>query len=146
MNVFMKRAVELAVDNVREGGQPYGAIIVKDGDIVAEGVNTLHKIYDISGHAELIAMRKLQEEIRTNDLSEYVMYASGEPCKMCQSAMYLANLTRIYYCQTMQDAIDCDFPESDCLTLEKLNTLANKMERLELEEGMEDPIKLWAQK
>jgi len=146
VNAFIKRAVELAVDNVREGGQPYGAVIVKDNKIVAEGVNTLHKVYDISGHAELIAMRKLQGEIRKNNLSEYTMYASGEPCKMCQSAMYLAGLTDIYYCQTMRDAIESGFPEEDCLTLQKLDQLANGMKRVYIEKDMEDPIKQWSEK
>lgn len=143
MDKFMSRALKLAADNVREGGQPYGAVIVKNGEIVAEAVNTLHKVFDISGHAELLAMRKLQQDIKTNDLSGYIMYASGEPCKMCQSAMYLAGLREIYYTQTMQDAIDHGFPEDDCLTLDKLSKLAGEMKHISLEEGQENPIALW---
>ncbi|WLV24998.1 nucleoside deaminase [Aciduricibacillus chroicocephali] len=143
MNQFMKRALELAALNARDGGQPYGAVIVKENKIVAEGVNTLHKIYDISGHAELLAMRKLQEEIQTNDLSAYTMYASGEPCKMCQSAMYLAGLRDIYYSQSMEDALDHGFPEEDCLTYDKLRELAAHMKRIPLEEGQEDPMVVW---
>src|SRR5699024_9659707 len=61
MNSFMKRAVELAADNVREGGQPFGAVLVKDDEIIAEGVNELHIKYDVSGHAELLAIRRAQE-------------------------------------------------------------------------------------
>src|SRR5699024_3508910 len=71
MDPFMKRAVQLAIDNVDEGGQPFGAVLVKDGKIVAEGVNELHTTYDISGHAELIAIRKAQADKETHDLSDY---------------------------------------------------------------------------
>jgi len=139
----MKRALDLAVENVHKGGQPYGAVIVKDGQIVAEGVNTLHIEYDISGHAELLAMRALQAKINSHDLSDYTMYASGEPCLMCQSAMYLAGIRNIYYCQTMRDAIEAGFPEEDCLTHEKVKELRKTMKHLSLEE-LENPITLWA--
>lgn len=57
MNHFMKRAIELAINNVKKGGQPFGAVLVKDQDIIAEGVNELHKKHDVSGHAELLAIR-----------------------------------------------------------------------------------------
>lgn len=70
MNQFMERALELAEKNVRDGGQPFGAVLVKDGKIVAEGVNELHHTYDISGHAEMLAIRKAQSELQTHDLSE----------------------------------------------------------------------------
>lgn len=58
MDNFMKRAVELAIENVREGGQPFGAVLVKDGKVIGEGVNELHIKHDISGHAELLAIRQ----------------------------------------------------------------------------------------
>src|SRR5699024_11295513 len=64
MDQFMKRAVQLAAENVRDGGEPFGAVLVKDGRIVTEGVNELHKKYDISGHAELVAIRKARSEER----------------------------------------------------------------------------------
>lgn len=144
MDQFMKRALELAAANVKEGGQPYGAVIVKDGRIVAEGVNTLHRVFDSSGHAELLAVRSLQAQIKSLDLSGYTMYASGEPCLMCQSAMYLAGLHDIYYCQTMEDAIENGFPEEECLSMDKLKQLSASMKHIVLEEGLEDPIKQWS--
>ncbi|MUV38369.1 Cytosine deaminase [Lentibacillus sp. JNUCC-1] len=94
MDQFMKRAVELAADTVREGGQPFGAVLVKDGEVITEGANEVHKVYDVSAHAELVAIRKAQEKLQTHDLSGYVMYASGEPCPMCLTAMFYAGLQK----------------------------------------------------
>src|SRR5699024_12775742 len=71
MNSFMKRAVELAADNVREGEQPFGAVLVKDDENIAEGVNELHIKYDVSGHAELLAIRHAQEPLQTKELKGF---------------------------------------------------------------------------
>lgn len=104
MDRFMKRAVDLAVENVKNGGQPFGAVLVKDDNIIAEGVNELHQKNDVSGHAELLAIRKAQAKLQTSDLSEYTMYASGEPCPMCLSAIYFAGIKKVYFCETIDDA------------------------------------------
>src|SRR5690606_3058443 len=104
MDRFMKRAIELAVNNVKEGGQPFGAVLVKDDEIIAEGVNELHFKYDVSGHAELLAIRKAQEKLQTLDLNGYTMYASGEPCPMCMTAIYLSGIKNVYYCASLEDA------------------------------------------
>lgn len=104
MNTYMKKAIDLAMNNVTDGGQPFGAVIVRDNKIVAEGVNELHLIHDISGHAEMIAIRKAQKLFQTNDLSEFTIYASGEPCAMCLTAMYFAGIKDIYFCQSIDDA------------------------------------------
>ena len=94
MDKFMERAVKLATENVRDGGTPFGAVLVKDGKIISEGVNELHHTYDSSGHAEMLAIRKAQAELKTLDLSDYTMYASGEPCPMCLSVMYLSGIKK----------------------------------------------------
>ncbi|WP_423800574.1 nucleoside deaminase [Neobacillus sp. SAB-20_R2A] len=109
MDKFMKRAVELALQNVAEGGQPFGAVLVKNNTIVSEGVNELHKKFDISGHAELLAIRRAQEQFQTNDLSGCVVYASGEPCAMCLAAMYFAGVEKVYYCASVEDAAEVGF-------------------------------------
>src|SRR5690625_2316196 len=106
MDKFMERAVELALENVKAGGEPFGAVLVKNGTIVSEGVNKLHKQFDISGHAELIAIRNAQQQEQTLDLAGYTMYASGEPCPMCLSAMYFSGITDVYYCQSVADAVE----------------------------------------
>lgn len=146
MDKFMKRAVELAVDNVREGGQPFGAVLVHSNRVVAEGVNELHKIYDVSGHAELLAIRRAQEKLQTNDLSGYTMYASGEPCPMCLTAMYFAGITDVYYCASLEDAMAVGLGKSGEIyaDLKKVNderTLS--MVHMPLEKGHMNPMKLW---
>src|SRR5690625_4166102 len=103
MDQFMKRAVELSIQNVREGGEPFGAVLVKDGQIVSEGTNELHKKYDVSGHAEMIAIRKAQSALQTHDLSGYTMYASGEPCPMCLTMMYMSGIENGYYCTSIEE-------------------------------------------
>src|SRR5699024_2491270 len=96
MDKFMKRAVELSAENVREGGQPFGAVLVKDNEIIAEGVNEVHIKYDVSGHAELVAIRIAQEKLQTNDISGDIMNASGEPCPMCLTAMFYVGIEKEY--------------------------------------------------
>lgn len=97
MNAFMKQAVELAIQNVKEGGQPFGAVLEKDGVVIGEGVNELHRVHDSSGHAELLAIRRAQQKLATLDLSGATMYASGHPCPMCYAVMRLAGIDQVYY-------------------------------------------------
>ncbi|QHE51030.1 nucleoside deaminase [Pontibacillus sp. HMF3514] len=101
---YLNRALELAVDNVREGGEPFGAVLVRGDEVLAEGVNKLHQRYDVSVHAELEAIRKAQNSLETMDLRDCVMYASGEPCPMCLTAMYFSGIKKVYYAQTIHDA------------------------------------------
>lgn len=149
MDQFMKRAVDLAVENVHNGGGPFGAVLVKDGEIVAEGVNELHEKYDISGHAELLAIRKAQEDLQTHDLSGYVMYASGEPCPMCLSAMYMSGIKKGYYCASIEDAAEVGIDGSVKLYADLKKSRAErslKMKHMPLEDGQTDPMKLWQEK
>ncbi|WP_028390201.1 nucleoside deaminase [Bacillus cihuensis] len=146
MDKFMERAVELAVENVRCGGQPFGAVLVKNNNIVAEGVNELHKTYDISGHAELLAIRRAQEHVQTNDLSGYTMYASGEPCPMCLSAMYFVGIEKVYYCASVENAVEVGLGKSKAIYEDLQKTKAERtlaMIQLPLKEGQENPMKLW---
>jgi len=145
MDKFMKKAVELAANNVRDGGEPYGAVIVKDGEIVAEGINTLHKEYDISGHAELVAMRKLQKEIQSNDLTGYVMYASGAPCEMCQVAMYNSGIKEVYFGQSLDEVVEAGFSE-DVTTQEEIDQFVQSMKQIPLSGDVENPIQLYAKR
>lgn len=104
MNPFLKQAIELALANVREGGQPFGAVLVRNDEVVATGVNLHHRVHDVSAHAELVAIREGQAKLRTADLSDCVLYASGEPCPMCLSAAYFANIKAIYYAYGVEEA------------------------------------------
>lgn len=146
VNRFMRRAVELAVENVRQGGQPFGAVLVKRNEIVAEGVNEGHQKFDVSAHAELLAIRRAQEKFQTNDLSEYTMYASGEPCPMCLTAMYFAGIQKIYYCASVDDAVQAGLGKSKQIydDLQKPRDERKiTMVHMPLEQGQMDPMKLW---
>ncbi|ASK60734.1 tRNA-specific adenosine deaminase [Virgibacillus phasianinus] len=149
MDKFMERAVNLALENVRDGGQPFGAVLVKDNDVFTEGVNELHRTYDVSGHAELLAIRCAQEQLQTNDLSGYTMYASGEPCPMCLTAMYFAGIERVYYCASVEDAVAAGLGKSkmiyeDLQKVKEDRTLS--MVKMPLKEGMENPMELWKER
>ncbi|MEH7225634.1 nucleoside deaminase [Bacillus sp. JJ1566] len=149
MDQFMKKAVELALNNVNEGGQPFGAVLVKDNEIVSEGVNELHKKHDVSGHAELLAIRRAQEKFQTNELSGYTMYASGEPCSMCLTAMYFAGIEKVYYCQSVEDAVAAGLGKSTFIYDElkkKREDRTLEMTQMKLVDGQEDPMALWKQK
>lgn len=143
MDKFMKKAVELAIKNVHDGGEPYGAVIVKDSKIVAEAVNTLHIEYDISGHAEMVAIRDLQKVLKTNDLSGYTMYASGAPCEMCQVAMFNVGIKDVYYGQSLDEVVDAGFAE-DVTTDDDIKVFVESMKQIPLSDDVEDPIQLYA--
>lgn len=149
MDKFMERAVKLAADNVRDGGTPFGAVLVKDGKIISEGVNELHHTYDSSGHAEMLAIRKAQAELKTLDLSDYTMYASGEPCPMCLSVMYLSGIKNGYYSASIEEAADIGMGISKDI-YEDLKKDRSKrklvMKKMPIEEGKENPMDLWVEK
>lgn len=149
MDKCMRRAVEIAVQNVREGGDPFGAVLVKDGEIISEGVNELHKTYDISGHAEMIAIRKAQAELQTHDLSGYIMYASGEPCPMCLTAMYMSGIKKGYYCASIEEAAEFGLGGSVKIYADLKKPREERkllMKYMPLESGQENPMKLWQER
>lgn len=149
LNAFMKRAIELAIQNVKEGGQPFGAVLVKDNEIVAEGVNELHKTHDVSGHAELLAVRRAQQKLQTDDLSGYTMYASGEPCPMCLAAMYFARIKEIYYSLSVDDAFSVGLETSKYIYEDLRKDKDDrklKMTRIPFHYECENPLQLWQQR
>ncbi|WP_051591300.1 nucleoside deaminase [Bacillus sp. UNC438CL73TsuS30] len=99
---WMEYAIDLAKKNGAKGGKPFGAVIVKDGTIIAEGVNDVLATHDPTTHAELQAISKASRSLGTEDLSDCELYASGEPCPMCLSAIYLANMKMIYFANPME--------------------------------------------
>ncbi len=143
----MERAIELAAENVRDGGQPFGAVLMKNGYIVAEGVNELHKRFDVSAHAEMLAVRRAQKKMHTHVLPGYTMYASGEPCPMCLTAMQFAGIDKVYYCTSVEDAVEAGLGKSKEIygDLKKPKEERSiKMVNLPLHEGKENPMKLWS--
>ena len=101
---LMRRAIELSENSVRNGGGPFGAVIAKDGEIVAEGSNKVTIDNDPTAHAEVCTIRNACQKFGTFDLSGCVIYTSCEPCPMCFGAIYWAHLDKIYYANDRKDA------------------------------------------
>lgn len=104
MEKYMRYVNSLAIDNVVNNGQPFGACIIHNGKIIAEGVNETHLYMDVSAHAEMIAIRKAQIVLNTYDLSECVLVASGHPCAMCLGAIGFTNIKTVYYGNSLVEA------------------------------------------
>ncbi len=109
---FMKKAIKLSIENIKKGGGPFGAVIVKDGKIIATGVNRVTASTDPTAHAEVNAIRKASKKLGTFDLSGCEIYTSCEPCPMCLGAVYWAHLDKLYYGNTKSDAKNIGFDDS----------------------------------
>ena len=108
---FMREAIRLANASVQSGGGPFGAVIVKDGEIVAGGSNSVTLNTDPTAHAEVTAIREACRKLGTFHLEDCTIYTSCEPCPMCLGAIYWAGIKRIYYGNTRKDAADIDFAD-----------------------------------
>jgi len=111
-NEFMKRAIELSVESVNNGGGPFGCVIVKDDKIIAEGSNKVTSNNDPTAHGEIVAVREACKKINNFSLNGCELYSTCEPCPMCLSAIYWARIEKIYYANTRDDARKIDFDDS----------------------------------
>jgi tRNA(Arg) A34 adenosine deaminase TadA len=112
-NPFMARAIQLSIEGVASGrGGPFGAVIVRDGKIVAEGVNQVTSTNDPTAHAEVLAIRLACEKLGDFQLKDCELYTSCEPCPMCLGAIYWARLSRIYFASSAEDAAKIGFDDS----------------------------------
>ncbi len=145
---FMK----LAIDKSKYGmdnnfGGPFGAVIVKDNEIIADGFNIVTSSNDPTAHAEVAVIRKACEKLKTFSLKGCELYTSCEPCPMCLSAIYWAGINKIYYANTKEDADVINF--SDKFIYEEL-AKDKKNRKLEMEQiGRDKAIKIfdaWSKK
>ena len=110
---WMRQAIELAIQNVRsQRGGPFGALVVKDGELVAHGVNSVTASNDPTAHAEIAAIRSACRELSTYQLSGCELYTSCEPCPMCLGAIYWARPGRFYYACNRDDARESGFDDA----------------------------------
>lgn len=109
---LMRKAIELSIENVAAGGGPFGAVIARDGEIVATGVNRVTPDCDPTAHAEVSAIRAAARKLGTFDLSGCEIYTSCEPCPMCLGAIYWAHLDRMYYGNNKHDAAAIGFDDA----------------------------------
>lgn len=100
---FLNDAIELARANIGKGGRPFGAVLVRDGKVIATAVNEIHATNDPTSHAEMNAIRDASHELGTPDLKGSAMYASGQPCPMCMAAMRLAGVTEVFFAYSNDD-------------------------------------------
>lgn len=144
---LMQRAIELSINSVRNGGGPFGAIIARKGEIIAEGSNGVTIYNDPTAHAEVTAIRKACEKLGTFDLKGCEIYTSCEPCPMCLGAIYWAHLDKIYYANDRKDAADIGF-DDDFIYQEievKPQYRKKPSEILMREEGLE-AFRIWNKK
>ena len=145
---FMQKAIDLASENVKAGvGGPFGAVIVKNGQIVAEATNTVTSTNDSTAHAEVNAIRKACANLKTFDLSGCVIYSSCEPCPMCLSALYWAHVDKIYISATKRIAAKAGF--DDAFIYKELDTpkVRRRVQQVRLlSENGNQPFDLWNSK
>ena len=108
---LMRRAIELSENSVRNGGGPFGAVIAKDGEIIAEGSNKVTINNDPTAHAEVCAIRNACKILNTFELANCVIYTSCEPCPMCLGAIYWARISKIFYANDRKDAAEIGFDD-----------------------------------
>jgi guanine deaminase len=112
-NPFMARAIALALDNVRSGrGGPFGALIVRNREILAEGANSVTATNDPTAHAEMVAIRAACQRLAHFELTGCEIYTTCEPCPMCLGAIYWARPARVYFACTASDAATSGFDDS----------------------------------
>lgn len=136
---FMEHALLLARQNVIEkGGRPFGAVIVQNGDIVATGVNDVLETHDPTGHAEMKAIQEASKKLGSELLSDCEIYASGQPCPMCETAIRLADIKAVYYASTREEAAKANV------------SLPGKNKDVPFQyvkvEGSSDPLDLWVKR
>lgn len=109
---YMQMAIDLSIENVANGGGPFGAVIVRNGEVLATGTNRVTANNDPTAHAEVSAIRAACSKVGDFKLEGSTIYSSCEPCPMCLSAIYWAGISRIFYGNTKSDAKAIDFDDS----------------------------------
>jgi tRNA(Arg) A34 adenosine deaminase TadA len=105
---FLCEAIALAHHNLKNGGRPFGAVVARDGEVVATGVNEVVSSNDPTAHAELTAIRAASRKLGSPNLQGCAVYASGHPCPMCMAAMRPAGVSEVYYAYSNEDGAPYD--------------------------------------
>jgi len=144
---FLQQAIDLAVDNVtHHHGGPYGAVIVKEHQVIAASGNRVTANADPTAHAEIMAIRRACQKLNHFQLSDCLLYTSCEPCPMCLGAIYWARLTGVYYACNREDAASAGFDDS--LIYQQISLAPDKrqipMRQLALS-NRQEPFTCWHQ-
>jgi guanine deaminase len=112
MNEYMRIALEEARKGMKKGhGGPFGAVIVKDGKVLAKSHNMVIKKKDATCHAEMNVVREASKKLKSYDLSSCEIYTTGQPCKMCEAAINWAKIKKVYFGNTYKDALNMGFDD-----------------------------------
>ena len=146
-NEFMKKAIELSIKSVNNGGGPFGSVIVKGDKIIAEGSNKVTSNNDPTAHGEIVAIREACKKLNNFSLNGCELYSTCEPCPMCLSAIYWARIDKIYYANTREDARKIDFDDSLIYTELQKNIDKRKIPMIQIlrNEALK-AFELWDQK
>ncbi len=144
---LMKRAIQLSEISVANGGGPFGAVIARNGELVAEASNCVTMSCDPTAHAEVSAIRKATACLKTFNLSGCVIYTSCEPCPMCLGAIYWAHLDKIFYANNRKDAAAIGFDDDFIYQeLAMIPSLRRKPSEILLEDDAKQAFKMWSEK
>ena len=146
-NIFMIRAIELSIESAKSKGGPFGSVIVKNNEIIAEGSNKVTMNNDPTAHGEIVAIRKACQKLNTFDLSGCDLYSSCEPCPMCLSAIYWSRIKNVFYANTRIDAKAIDFDDSFIYSEinKDLESRKINMKQMHRDEALE-AFKIWENK
>jgi len=143
----MKLAIKLAAENVAADGGPFAAVVVRDGHVIATGVNRVTATNDPTAHAEIVAIRKACDALGTFQLGGCDIYASCEPCPMCLSAIYWARASAVYYAATKEDAAAAGFADAFIYEELALPSQARKLKMVHMAtDDAAQSFRLWASK
>jgi guanine deaminase len=144
---FMGNAIDLASRNVRSGaGGPFGAVVVKDGKVIATGVNQVVALSDPTAHAEILAIRAACQSLGSFELEGCDLYASCEPCPMCLGAIYWARPRALYYAATRMDAANAGFDDAAIYAEFALPSDARRIRMIQIPHPMaSQSFELWTQ-
>ena len=109
---FLRMAIRMSVENVERGGGPFAALIVRDGEVVSTGINSVAEENDPTAHAEINAIRAATQKFQRFKLNDCVLFTTCEPCPMCLGAVYWAGISQIYYGNSREDAGKYGFDDS----------------------------------
>ena len=143
----MLEAIELSIKSVENGGGPFGAVIVKDGQVISKASNSVTLNNDPTAHAEVNAIRQACKSLNTFSLKGSILYTSCEPCPMCLSAAYWAGIDKIYFANSRQDAANINF--NDAFIYDEISLEPDKRSITSKQILREQAIKafeLWEQK
>lgn len=141
---FLKRAIEIAGEGIKIGGGPFGAIVVKEGEIISEAINRVVINYDPTAHAEILAIREAASVLKTHDLSDCTLYSSCEPCPMCLGAIYWSGIIKIVYSSNRIDAENAGFSDNHIYKELLLDPVDRKITFLHLDNtGGKEVFRKW---